>query len=328
MDNDRGSIMMSFSRSFGQRLVLIVCIILLNSCSHPSPNSSDLNKRLQSQIPEYLEIVSLDVEKSEISRTSNSSEVIQKIHAKAKLKEDTFVIAGKRVDIPLSNQEGIVFIAIVGKQGNEIDLHGFSTSKANANNGWTIDFSLNQDIINRLGKPRNSFSGNIMVRNSKEENELIDKAKMQVKEEEKKLNLIKKSIKSAAWMMGEWQHETVNLIFENNEERQDNTFGKRNFEIRFRALDESTGDLTGELKFPTSTSEFRGKLEEKKISFEVGSIVNGKDYFGPGMQFSLSFETPSTMRGRWEHTGSVTLPDGAVTNTIKTTGSASFGLKN
>lgn len=228
-------------------------------------------------------------------------------------------------EVPFEKQADKVFLALSKQKGEKVDIQGLSIARPVEKN-WQVDFSFSKNPTADFGTPINSFSGNLMIRDSKEEKDFIDGIKQEVKQKEEKINRVKSAIKSGLWLTGKWKQETVTIPY-SNEEKKDNTFGTRNFQIRFKSFDENTAKLNGEIKFPSSLKEFEGEFKGEQISFEDKSVISGRDGFGLGMKFNFSFEEPNTMSGQWEYVGSVTLPDGAITNTVKVTGSASFKLK-
>ncbi|MBW4635233.1 MAG: hypothetical protein KME30_26065 [Iphinoe sp. HA4291-MV1] len=301
------------------------CTIVLNSCSQPAPSTLELKQQLQNRVPEYWEITSLEIKERENLGTASESKVSQRFQAQAQLKEDLFTRVGKIVDIPFEKQANIVFLALSKKKGQKINIQGLSIARL-VEKKWYADFSFSKNPMADFGKPINSFSGNLMIRDSKEEKDFIAGIQQEVRQKEEKRNRIKSAIKSGSWLSGKWKEETVTVEFEGIE-RKDNTFGTRNFQIRFKSFDENTGWLSAEIKFPSSLRKFEGELKGEQISLEEKSIISGHDDFGLGMNFNFSFEEPSTMSGRWEYIGSVTLPDGAIAGTVKIKGSTSFKLK-
>ncbi|MCY6494258.1 hypothetical protein [Leptolyngbya sp. GGD] len=282
------------------------------------PSRGDLKQHLQSQLPDYWEITSIEIKEKQNTGTKVDPYIFQRFRAKARLKTDTFFEASKIDGLPAKKQNSVVFISAVERKGKEVELFGFSTSKLVAEK-WQSEFRFDVNPTGNYGQPRHYFGARNIVRNSKEEEEFAAAIKKQVEEERATLL---SAIKSGAWLSGDWTDPSgeFNPSGKNTQEMQ----------IRFTSFDEGSGNLTGEVKFGSSVKRFEGALTDDKIQFTTVAVLDGRDPFGLGTEYTFAFDANNTMRGEWKHLTQLNIPlAGLLPNQgyVTRKGSASFRLQ-
>jgi hypothetical protein len=161
----------------------IPCLVVLTSCSPIGPNNLEIQASLQNQLPSQWEISSLEIKERENTGNKVEPNVSARFQAVAKLKEDTFIDSGKLDSVDSDLQQEVTFVSKSENKGKTVDLYGTSNSRL-VSEKWQTNFQFTSNPTTSAGSPRTSFGDRTILKDSKEQEEFVTKATLQMKKNE------------------------------------------------------------------------------------------------------------------------------------------------
>lgn len=270
-------------------VVPIISIVIITGCGQSAPKNTELKTSLQNTIPSYWEVASFKIENRENLGTRTNPVIQARFQSLLKLKEDTFTYAERLESIDYARQRDVKFISLVTEKGETVELYGFANSRL-FQDSWQTEFEFDQYPISELGKPRSSFKGKTVLRNSPEEEKFIAEVEQQIALEKEAI---------------------LSKLFSRN---QEGIFrGRRTsyFTIHFSSVDKNSGKVAGEITFKSryrdtisAVKSFEGTLSNQELKFTVNKAIK-EDNFGIGTVYNFPVDNlegkPRKIEGTWKH---------------------------
>lgn len=142
--------------------IVLVPLVLGCGNSEQKPARNDYRNQLAVAIPAYFQLASFDVEASENVGSKVEPLFRARFKATVKLKTDTY----DRV----REEEGATLISPVAKDGDQWEMYGIATARLSGGS-WQVKFDLDNNPTIQNGRPRDFFTGKVILLGSAEESE-------------------------------------------------------------------------------------------------------------------------------------------------------------
>lgn len=268
----------------------IICLVAIAGCGQLGPSNSDIKKELQSRLPAYLEVSSLNVEDRENTGSKAGPNIQGRFKTSLKMKDDTFKkIYKSNLNKTWKPVEDVTYLTPVKRKGESVEFYGLLASEK-FEDSWKTSFAFdNNDVPGTIGTPRSSFVGKTVISNSPEEAAYNKEVAAQIKAERNELlaSLLNRE------HQGTW--------------RSGSFYSSHKFKIRLTSGSPDTENITGEITFlPDTVKSFAGTLSHKGLNFTINKVVRGEDTFGTGTVYEVPIEAENIkleeLDGTWRHT--------------------------
>jgi hypothetical protein len=161
-------------------LAIASCIIVTASCSNSGPSAKDYKAYLEKEIPSFWQIKDFSIEEKEVSEQAGRTVVEVDFIAAILARDNTFVAAD-----PLSNLQekyltNVSRIEPLHTKGSEYSISGKLTA-TEFGETWDVNFDIQQRTeVYVVGQFTEDFSGEIVIKGSPEELDLIEKVDQKV----------------------------------------------------------------------------------------------------------------------------------------------------
>jgi hypothetical protein len=319
---------MNERRSQFLELTLLPLIMILGGCSSLGPNEKEFRNSLQSKVPNYWEVQSIQIEGRENQGSNTIPRIQTRFKSSVKLKEDTFkeVRYYQPGQISKKRLEGVVFVTPADKKGKDLTIYGQAIS-SKYTDAWqtSIDidgdpFGKNEDFgIGLDWKEEMKVVGSAKVRSLFSNQGTKEVVVIQSAEEEAWKSKISQQIKAE-------RKQLLALLFSKEHEGSYRyTYSKYPVRLRFVSPSPDSKKITGQIKFGVNygspddennvIEEIQGTLSDTQLQFKVTKVIKSSvkvGNIGAIWTFplaNLSYENVSStneieLEGFWKNNGS------------------------
>ncbi len=265
-------------------LLLIIASVLLVSCGPKGPSSSEIVKKMETDLPGFWEVHNFKIEEEE--NLGSKTDPVYKARFKTQLRaeEDTFVPEESVSKFfPFSPQPKVTYLNPSLEKGDTEEFYGVLAAEQ-YQDGWKIVFKFDNPP-SEFGKPKSFYKGTAFVKGSKEE-----KAYQQQLAEQAEQDRI----------------ATLNRFFKGEHRGYLSGDLWGNATIKFTSASADKENVEGQFIFQRGVIKgFTGKLTPDELTLTVDRYIQGEDKTGLGTIYTLRISelTPQTPRieGTWKH---------------------------
>ena len=199
-------------------IMTFAVLLFLTGCSKDAqPSTSEIEQSLATQLPTFARVSSFSIKAMQNMGTKVDPEWHARIRAKVRVLSDTFA--------PDGTDSGVMFLRVVKRNGEAIELFGKSISKLYAGawhtsveiegfpiaiNGQRLE--LKDQWIGALGRPESAFTSTRVIihgtETEMEKRQLAKAASLRAIEERKKM-----LAEAPKLLIGTWRHENSRVAY-------------------------------------------------------------------------------------------------------------------
>lgn len=150
-------------------IMLIALFMPLFAYTADGPTKEQMVNGISSKLPPYIRIVDATIEANQNIGNEVEPVFLSRIRAKVMITESLYEQSGKIDNTTVVNE--------VNRKGNSDDVY-FITQSSLFQGRWNTSFHIQGEPFYNKGKPLSSFTGNVVVKGSQQEQEILSQSKI------------------------------------------------------------------------------------------------------------------------------------------------------